>query len=103
STGPIRSGWRPQAAIRDSGAMFGYLVHRILVMIPTLIAISAIVFVIIQLPPGDYLSTHIAELKAQGEAVSEEKIEFLRKQYGFDEPIWKQYLKWVAGMLQGDF
>ncbi len=83
--------------------MFGYLVHRLLIMIPTLIAISVLVFIIIQLPPGDYLSAYVAELQSQGEAVSEAKIAFLRKQYGFDEPMWRQYLVWAFGMLQGDF
>ena len=83
--------------------MFGYLIHRILVMFPTLIAISAIVFVIIQLPPGDYLSSYVAELQSQGETVSEDKIAFLREQYGFDKPVWEQYGLWVLGMLQGDF
>jgi len=83
--------------------MFGYLVHRLLIMIPTLIAISVLVFIIIQLPPGDYLSAYVAELQSQGEAVSEAKIAFLRKQYGFDEPMWRQYLVWASGMLQGDF
>ena len=83
--------------------MFGYLVHRLLIMIPTLIAISILVFIIIQLPPGDYLSAYVAELQSQGEAVSEAKIAFLRKQYGFDEPMWRQYLVWASGMLQGDF
>jgi peptide/nickel transport system permease protein len=83
--------------------MFGYLIHRLLVMIPTLLAISLIVFVIIQLPPGDYLSSYVAELQSQGEAVSEQKIAFLREQYGLDKPMWEQYVFWVFGMLQGDF
>jgi len=83
--------------------MFGYLIHRLLIMIPTLLVISAIVFVIIQLPPGDYLSSYVAELQSQGEAVSEEKIAFLREQYGFDKPLWEQYGHWLLGMLQGDF
>ena len=47
-------------------------------MIPTLIAISVIVFVIIQLPPGDYLESHIATMQAQGESVDQKKIAFLR-------------------------
>ena len=72
-------------------------------MIPTLLAISLITFVIIQLPPGDYLTTYIAELEAQGERVNLDKIEFLRQQYGFDKPMYEQYLLWVFGMLQGDF
>ena len=83
--------------------MFGYVIHRLLIMVPTLIAISILVFIIIQLPPGDYLSAYVAELQSQGEAVSEAKIAFLREQYGFDEPMWQQYLVWVTGMLQGDF
>ena len=83
--------------------MFGYLVHRLLIMIPTLVAISAIVFVIIQLPPGDYLTTYVAELQSQGEEVNEDKIAFLREQYGFGKPWYEQYAVWVVGMLQGDF
>jgi peptide/nickel transport system permease protein len=82
--------------------MFGYIVHRLLVMIPTLIAISLIIFCIIQLPPGDYLSTYMAELQSQGEAVDPQKIHFLRELYGFDRPVWQQYLYWVAGLLQGN-
>lgn len=83
--------------------MLLYLARRILVMIPTLFAISAITFIIIQLPPGDYLSTYIAELQSQGEAVDPAKIEFLRKQYGLDLPLYEQYFVWLWGVLQGDF
>jgi peptide/nickel transport system permease protein len=82
--------------------MFGYIIQRLLIMVPTLIAISIIIFVIIQLPPGDYFSTYIAELQSQGEAVDLQKIAFLKAQYGFDKPVWEQYLYWVAGLLQGD-
>lgn len=83
--------------------MLDYLARRILVMIPTLIAISVITFIIIQLPPGDYLSTLIAEMESQGEAVDPAKIEALRAQYGLDKPMWEQYLVWATGMLRGDF
>jgi peptide/nickel transport system permease protein len=83
--------------------MLRYLAHRLFIMIPTLIAISVIVFVIIQLPPGDYLETYIAELQSRGEAVDEQHIAFLREAYGFDRPMWEQYLHWIFGMLQGDF
>lgn len=82
--------------------MFAYTVRRILTMIPTLLVISLIIFIIIQLPPGDYLETYIAELQAQGEAVNPEKIAFLREQYGLDRPLYQQYLLWVWGLLQGD-
>jgi peptide/nickel transport system permease protein len=72
-------------------------------MIPTLLIISLIVFVIIQLPPGDYLESYIAELQSQGESVDPEKIAFLRQQYGLDRPLHEQYFYWLTGMFQGDF
>src|SRR5881227_3673040 len=82
--------------------MLGYVVHRLLIMIPTLIAISLVIFVIINLPPGDYFSTYIAELQSQGEGANLAKIAFLKAQYGFDLPLWQQYLYWVGGLLHGD-
>jgi peptide/nickel transport system permease protein len=82
--------------------MLGYLVHRILIMIPTLIAISIVIFIIIHLPPGDYFSTYIAELQSQGEKANLAKIAFLKAQYGFDRPLWQQYLYWAGGLIQGD-
>ncbi len=83
--------------------MLAYLVRRILTMIPTLLIISMLVFVIIQLPPGDYLESYIAELQSQGESVDEQKIQFLREEYGLDKPLLHQYWYWLIGMLQGDF
>lgn len=83
--------------------MFGYLVRRVLVMIPTMLVISALVFVIIQLPEGDYLTTYIAELESQGEQVSKEKIQFLRQTYGLDKPPVVQYFTWLKGLLTGDY
>ncbi|MGZ8996114.1 MAG: ABC transporter permease [Rhodospirillales bacterium] len=82
--------------------MLTFLARRLLVMIMTLLVISVVVFVIIQLPPGDYLSTLIAELQSQGEQVAEEKIDFLRQQYGLDRPLVEQYAVWLLGLLQGD-
>ncbi len=83
--------------------MLRYIAHRLLVMVPTLLAISAIVFLIIQLPPGDYFTTYINELQSQGETVSKERLDFLRQQYGFDRSPVEQYFVWLIGMLQGDF
>lgn len=83
--------------------MFSHLTRRILMMIPTLLVISMLVFVIIQLPPGDYLESYIAELQSQGESVDPQKIAMLREEYGLDKPFWQQYLNWVAGFVQGDF
>ena len=91
--------------------MFTYFVHRVLIMIPTLLAISALVFVIIELPPGDYLSNQIQELKSQGDTAALAKAEFLRHQYGLDRPFVERYATWLgvwpgpkgfSGLLQGD-
>jgi peptide/nickel transport system permease protein len=82
--------------------MFRYFVQRLLVMIPTLIVISIAIFVIIQAPPGDFIESYIAQLLAQGEAVDPAKIEFLRRTYGLDQPLYMQYLKWAGGLVQGN-
>jgi peptide/nickel transport system permease protein len=82
--------------------MLSYIVRRLLIMIPTLAAISAIIFVIIQLPPGDFFETMIEQIRARGESVDLQRIEFLKQQYGFDRPMWEQYLVWVWGMVRGD-
>ncbi|MFS8046177.1 ABC transporter permease [Rhizobium sp. BR 314] len=83
--------------------MLRYIFWRIAVMVPTLIVISMLVFTIIQLPPGDFFESQIAELRAQGETADLQKIEELRHEYGLDRPLPIQYLRWVAGMLHGDF
>jgi len=91
--------------------MFNYLIQRLLIMIPTLLVISFLVFVIIQLPPGDFLSNQLAELQSQGDSAATERIEFLRAQYGLDRSFLEQYAIWLgvwpgpeglSGMLQGD-
>jgi peptide/nickel transport system permease protein len=82
--------------------MIAFLVRRLITMVWTLIGISILVFIIIQLPPGDYLSNYMSELRAMGEKVADEKIAFLREQYGLDKPLWQQYFVWVIGLLHGD-
>jgi peptide/nickel transport system permease protein len=82
--------------------MLTYLAKRLLVMIPTLFLISVLVFIVIQLPPGDFLTTYLNELKAQGEAVDPAKIAFLREQYGLDQPMYMQYAQWAWGLLHGN-
>jgi peptide/nickel transport system permease protein len=72
-------------------------------MIPTLILISITAFVIIQLPPGDYVTNLVAAMEAQGEYLNESAIAQLRAQYGLDDPIYVQYFRWFFGILQGDF
>jgi peptide/nickel transport system permease protein len=80
-----------------------FVIRRILAMIPMLIAVSFISFIIIQLPPGDYLSTLQAVQGASGGGMTPELAELLRSRYGLDEPFMTQYLKWIAGFPRGDF
>jgi peptide/nickel transport system permease protein len=81
--------------------MLRYLVQRLLVMVPTLLVISMLVFAIIQAPPGDFLETMMAEMQARGENMDQDKMDFLRKTYGLDEPIHVQYFNWMFGRWDG--
>ncbi|NLA06154.1 MAG: ABC transporter permease, partial [Firmicutes bacterium] len=83
--------------------MTSYILKRVLYAIPTLILISIVSFVIIQLPPGDFLTSYVAQLSQAGEMVDEATIAALNKRYGLDQPVYIQYFKWVWGMLHGDF
>src|SRR5436309_9049947 len=71
-------------------------------MIPLLAVVSVAAFIIIQLPPGDYLTTYVASLQSSGEEVNLERVERLRQQYGLDRPMHIQYLKWVGGIARGN-
>jgi peptide/nickel transport system permease protein len=84
--------------------MLGYIIRRIAYMIPTLFGISLIAFLIIQLPPGDYLTSMVANMEQSGQTVDPNQIAQLREQYGFDQPIYVQYAKWISGIVtRGDF
>jgi len=83
--------------------MLTYIVRRILIMIPTLVLISIVSFMIIQLPPGDYLTSWIAQMEETGESVDEAQIASLRNRYGLDRPMYVQYWKWISGVVVGDF
>lgn len=83
--------------------MLRYILWRIVTMIPTLLIISALVFTIIELPPGDYFESHVSELRAMGETADLAEIELLKERYGFDEPMVVRYFHWLGGMLVGDF
>jgi len=82
--------------------MIVYILRRLVVMAFTLVFVSMITFIIIQLPPGDYLTTKIANLAMTGEAASMDQIESLRTQYGLDKPLPVQYGKWIWSALHGD-
>ena len=82
--------------------MLNYIIRRVAYMIILLIAVSVVSFVIIQLPPGDFVSTYIAQLQASGTYVSEEQVASLTKQYGLDKPMYRQYLGWIWKVLHGN-
>jgi len=80
-----------------------FIARRIATAVVTIVVISMLSFAIIQLPPGDYLSSYMARLQAQGDSVSIEQIASLREQYGLDKPLAVQYFKWIGNMFRGDF
>ena len=82
--------------------MLTFIIRRLLLMIPTVIIVSIISFVIIQAPPGDYVSAYVAQLEKGGESIDQEAIDALRVRYGVDQPLYVRYFKWVRNILQGD-
>lgn len=84
--------------------MLGYIIRRLLLLIPLLIILSITSFIIIQLPPGDFLTVYIDQLRRSGIMVSEETIARLVKEYGLDKPIYIQYFMWMKNIvLYGNF
>ncbi|MCE5325114.1 MAG: ABC transporter permease [Planctomycetaceae bacterium] len=91
--------------------MLKYTLRRLAYMCVTLLAVSVVTFIVIQLPPGDYLTQKIAMLQATGQAGDIEKIEGMRHSYGLDLPMYEQYIRWMGlgwffgsqerGLLQG--
>ena len=82
--------------------MAGYILRRMLLMIPTLLVISVLVFVIIQLPPGDIITSRLSELQQQGRDISEEAVAALRERYHLNDPLPVQYWRWITGFVRGD-
>ncbi len=83
--------------------MLSYLTRRLFAGILTIWAASVLSFLVIQLPPGDYVTAYIANLQAMGTMVRAEEAEALRQQYGLDQPVYVQYAKWMGLMLRGNF
>ena len=80
-----------------------YILKRVFWMIPFLFAVSIVAFILIQAPPGDYLTTYIAKLGESNEVLDQASIDNLRRRFGLDQPLYVQYFKWVVNLLQGDF
>jgi peptide/nickel transport system permease protein len=83
--------------------MLAYVLRRALLMIPTLLIASALIFVVMELPPGDFFETYEAEMQAQGERADMSRVEFLKKEYHFDKPPWQRYFLWLGDFVRGDF
>ena len=83
--------------------MVAYIVRRLMLAVLTVWAISVLSFMIIHLPPGDYVTSYIASMSASGSAVSEGEAQALREQLGLDKPITVQYAKWMGLILPGQF
>jgi peptide/nickel transport system permease protein len=83
--------------------MLAYLVRRLILAVLTVWAVSVLSFIIIQLPPGDYITSYIAQMSSSGSFVSEQEAAALRQQYGLDQPQYIQYLRWMQMVLRGNF
>ena len=83
--------------------MSSFIFRRLLLMIPTLFMISLISFVVIELPPGDYMTSYIANRMAMGSDVRQDEIDALIKQYGLDQPAPVRFAKWLGNVFQGNF
>lgn len=79
--------------------MLNYILMRLLRMIPQLFLISILAFILVQLPPGDYLTQYIRNREAAGSEVTQEEIARLKEVYGLDKPVYQQYLKWIGNIV----
>lgn len=83
--------------------MLAYMSRRILLGIVTVWAVSVVSFLIIVMPPGDFVTARVAALQASGDPVREEEVAYIRRDYGLDQPIFVQYYKWASKILRGNF
>ena len=83
--------------------MLIYVARRLALALVTCVAISVLTFIIIRLPPGDFVDAYIANLAASGSSVSEEQAAAMRREYGLDRPVPIQYALWMARVVHGDF
>ncbi len=83
--------------------MLMYILRRLLLASITCVAISVLTFVIIRLPPGDFIDAYIANLASTGSSITADQAEAMRHDYGLDRPVIVQYFLWIARVVQGDF
>jgi peptide/nickel transport system permease protein len=84
--------------------MAGYIIKRLIYMVITLVLVSIVSFVIINLPPGSFIETYATQLEASGSPATAAQLQFLTERYGLDQPLWRQYLNWIVPLVtQGDY
>lgn len=84
--------------------MLTYIARRLVMLIPVIFAISLVSFMVIELPPGDYLTSLVAQMRAQGIELSEAEQESLKRQYALDQPALGRYAIWMKNIItEGDF
>jgi peptide/nickel transport system permease protein len=88
---------------QEEVSMLQYILRRILYLIPTLWIVSVVSFMVIELPPGDFLTSMITQMELQGERLEQDELMRLKARYGFDQPLYVRYYKWITGVLHGDF
>lgn len=82
--------------------MFRYILQRLLLIPVLLFIFSIVVFALVQAPPGDFLTSYIATLASSGSSLDQELIDMLKAQYGLDQPVHIQYLRWMGNLLRGN-
>lgn len=82
--------------------MLRYIGRRFAYMLVTLFMVSVVSFVIILLPPGDFVTSYVAQLAAMGELADQAEVDALRARYGLGQPVYVQYIRWMSGILEGD-
>jgi len=82
--------------------MLRYILQRLLLIPVLLVMFSVMVFALVQAPPGDFLTSYIATLASSGSSLEKEEIEMLKQQYGLDQPVHIQYLRWAENLLRGN-
>ena len=83
--------------------MLSYILRRLIYMVVSLVAVSVVSFIIIQLPPGNYLTYYVERLRAHGIYLNQQETAAIERQFGLDRPVYRQYFDWMGGVLRGDF
>ncbi|MYH61728.1 MAG: ABC transporter permease, partial [Caldilineaceae bacterium SB0675_bin_29] len=82
--------------------MIGYIAQRLIYAVVTFLFLSVVVFIIIQLPPGDFLTSYVARLEQEGDIIDEAEIEALKQEYGLDATPVEKYIRWFAPLQRAE-